>query len=92
LQVSSGIGNMGNLIPGGTYIYESPDGGLTTYARLEGSTERVMIGQSWQAKELVEQRMWNKIYPKRKSNPALTEAVEKCIIIYKLSEENNDGI
>jgi hypothetical protein len=83
---------MGNLKPGATYIYESPDGGLTTYARLEGSTERVMIGQSWQAKELVDQRLWAEIYPKRKLTPALTEAVEKCIIIYKLSEENNDGI
>ena len=83
---------MGNLIPGATYIYESPDGGDTVYARLEGTTERVMIGQSWKARELVEQRMWNDIYPKRNLNPALTEAVEKCIIIYKLSEEYNDGI
>jgi hypothetical protein len=39
------------------HIYESPDGGLTTYARLQGSTERVMIGQSWEAKELIEKRM-----------------------------------
>ena len=83
---------MGNLAPGGTYIYESPDGGNTVYARLEGTTERVMIGQSWQARELVEQRMWNDIYPKRNLNPALTEAVEKCIIIYKLSEDYKDGI
>ena len=83
---------MGRLSPGGTYIYESPDGGDTVYARLEGTTERIMIGQSWEAKELVEQRMWNEIYPKRNLNPALTEAVEKCIIIYKLSEENDNGI
>jgi hypothetical protein len=83
---------MGNLVPGGTYIYESPDGGETTYARLEGTTERIMIGQSWQARELVEQRMWNDIYPKRNLTPALTEAVEKCIIIYKLSEDYEDGI
>jgi hypothetical protein len=85
---------MGRLKPGASYIYESPDGGLTTYAREAGApdSERVMIGQSWQAKELVEQRLWNDIYTKRNLNPALTEAVEKCIIIYKLSEENNDGI
>ena len=85
---------MGNLKPGATYIYESPDDGETTYAREAGAPpeSRVMIGQSWQAKEQVEQRMWNEIYPKRNLNPALTEAVEKCIIIYKLSEENNDGI
>ena len=83
---------MGNLVPGATYIYESPDGGLTTYARLEGTTERVMIGQSWQAKELVEQRLWTEIYAKRNTNPALQHAVEECIIIYKLSEEYEDGI
>ena len=83
---------MGNLVPGATYIYESPDGGLTTYARLEGSTERVMIGQSWQAKELVEQRLWTEIYAKRNTNPALQHAVEECIIIYKLSEDYEDGI
>ena len=83
---------MGNLVPGATYIYESPDGGLTTYARLEGTTERVMIGQSWQAKELIEQRLWAEIYAKRNTNPALQHAVEECIIIYKLSEEHEDGI
>ena len=85
---------MGKLKPETTYIYESPDGGDTVYAREAGApaSERIMIGQSWQAKELVEQRLWNDIYPKRNLNPALTEAVEKCIIIYKLSEENNDGI
>jgi hypothetical protein len=85
---------MGNLVPGATYIYESPDGGETTYAREMGAPpeSRVMIGQSWLAKEQIEKRMWNDIYPNRNLNPALTEAVEKCIIIYKLSEENKDGI
>ena len=85
---------MSRFKPGKSYVYESPDGGLTTYAREVGAphSERFMIGQSWQAKELIEQRMWAEIYPKRNLNPALTEAVEKCIIIYKLSEENDNGI
>ena len=83
---------MGNLVPGGTYIYESPDGGLTTYARLEGTNERIMIGQSWMAKELVEQRMWENIYRNRNQNTALQRAVEECIIIYKLSEDYNNDI
>lgn len=85
---------MGNLKPGVTYIYESPDGGLTTYAREAGApvSERILIGQSWEARELVEQRMWTDIYKNRNLNPALTDAVEKCIIIYKLSEESKDGI
>ena len=83
---------MGRLKPGATYIYESPDGGLTTYARLEGTTERVMIGQSWEAHELVEQRMWTDIYKHRNRNTALQRSVEECIIIYKLSEDYDHGI
>ena len=85
---------MGNLKPGATYVYESPDGGETTYAREIGAPpeSRIMIGQSWLAKQQIEKRMWAEIYPKRNLNPALTEAVEKCIIIYKLSKENDNGI
>ena len=85
---------MGSLKPGASYIYESPDGGLTTYAREIGAPieSRVMIGQSWESKELVEQRLWNDIYKHRNQNIALQSAVEQCIIIYKLSEENTDGI
>jgi hypothetical protein len=83
---------MGKLVPGATYIYESPDGGLTTYARLEGTTERIMIGQSWEAKELDEQRMWTDIYKHKNRNTALQRSVEECIIIYKLSEDYDHGI
>ena len=83
---------MDNLKPGTTYIYESPDGGHTTYARELGTIERIMIGQNGQAKELDEQRMWNDIYKNRNQNTALQRAVEECIIIYKLSEDYKDGI
>ena len=83
---------MGNLKPGATYVYESPDGGETTYAREIGALpeSRVMIGQSWLAKEQIEQRMWTNIYKHRNRNTALQHAVEECIIIYKLSEEYKD--
>ena len=83
---------MGSLKPGATYIYESPDGGETTYAREFGAPpeSRVMIGQSWLAKEQIEQRMWTDIYKHRNRNNALQHAVEECIIIYKLSEEYKD--
>ena len=83
---------MGSLKPGATYIYESPDGGETTYAREFGAPpeSRVMIGQSWLAKEQIEQRMWTDIYKHRNRNRALQHAVEECIIIYKLSGEYKD--
>jgi len=85
---------MGNLKPGATYIYESPDGGETTYAREMGAPpeSRIMIGQSWMAKQQIEKRMWAEIYDKRNQNTALQSAVEECIIIYKLSEDYEDGI
>ncbi len=83
---------MGNLKPGATYIYESSDSGETVYAREMGALpeSRVMIGQSWMAKEQIEQRMWTDIYKHRNRNIALQHAVEECIIIYKLSEEYKD--
>ena len=83
---------MGNLKPGATYIYESPDGGDTIYAREANAPieSRIMIGQSWKAKEQIERRMWTEIYDKRNQNTALQHAVEECIIIYKLSEEYKD--
>ena len=83
---------MGNLKPGATYVYESPDGGETTYAREIGAPpeSRVMIGQSRLAKEQIEQRMWTDIYKHRNQNTALQHAVEECIIIYKLSEDYED--
>ena len=85
---------MGNLKPGATYVYESPDGGETTYAREIGAApeSRVMIGQSCKAKEQIERRMWTEIYDKRNQNTALQSAVEECIIIYKLSEDYDNGI
>ena len=85
---------MGNLKPGATYVYESSDSGETVYAREMGAPpeSRIMIGQSWLAKEQIEKRMWAEIYDKRNQNTALQSAVEECIIIYKLSEDYNDGI
>lgn len=80
---------MGRFKPGKSYIYESPDGGLTTYAREFGApeSERFMIGQSLEAKELVEQRLWNEIYKNRYLNSTLQSQVEQCIITYKLIKD-----
>lgn len=80
---------MGLLKPGATYIYESPDGGETVYARESGSsiTDRIMVGQSLKAKEQIERRLWTEIYNNRNINPTLQQAVDRVILIYKMSEE-----
>ena len=83
---------MGKLKPGATYIYESPDRGETVYAREEGSNERILIGQSWEAYQrangIVEDNLWREMRETAKTNPTLQKAMEQCIIIYNLSKEN----
>lgn len=83
---------MGKLEPGATYIYESPDQGHTVYARKQGSTEKILIGQSYYGLEQAEQRMWNEIYKNQHLNSTLQSQVEQCIITYKLTKDYKDGI
>ena len=88
----NGVMNMGSLRPGATYIYESPDGGETVYAREAGSTERRMIGQSLKAaglvKDLEQDRLWGNIRRAAETNPALQDALDRAIVIYQLSKKN----
>ena len=83
---------MGNLKPGATYIYESPDRGETVYAREQGSNERTLIGQSWEAYQrangIIEDNLWREMREAAKTNTTLQKAMEQCIIIYNLSRED----
>ena len=85
---------MGNLKPGATYIYESPDGGDTVYAREAGTNERFMIGQNLKAynrQQGIEQDLlWRDIRQTAKTNPTLQDALDHVIMIYKLSKEYDD--
>jgi hypothetical protein len=85
---------MGSLKPGATYIYERANG--VTYAREFGTTERRVVGMDYPRsektkdeieKEMQEELMWNDIRRKAKSNPTLQSALDRAIMIYKLSEE-----
>jgi len=86
---------MGNLKPGATYIYESPDGGDTVYARESGSTERTMIGQNIRAKRLMEEvrenQLWGEIRRMAETNPTLQDALDRAKIIYHLSKEDGNS-
>ena len=81
------------LTPGATYIYESPDGGDTVYAREAGSTERIMIGQNTRAKSLVdkiqEDKLWGDIRRMAESDPAMGELLERAKVYYYLKNERN---
>ncbi len=83
---------MGTLTPGAIYIYEKSNG--VTYAREFGSNERKVIGMDYPipTKEEVEKLMkeellWKDIRKKAITNPTLKSALDRAIMIYKLSEE-----
>jgi len=81
---------MNTLTPGATYIYESPDGGDTVYAREFGKTERVMIGQNTRAKSLVdkiqEDKLWGEIRRMADTDPAMADLLDRARVYYQLKK------
>ena len=73
---------MGTLKPGATYIYERD--GNATYAREFGGTERKLIGIDYPTIEHVN---WHEIMILARTNPALQNAVDRVIMLYKLIKE-----
>jgi hypothetical protein len=79
--------HMGQLKPGATYIYESPDGGETIYAREAGLPDRILIGARSKLDQILEDKLWGEIRRKAKTHPGLAAELERVIIFYKLLEE-----
>jgi len=75
------------LKPGVTYVYEHADG--ITYAREAGAEPgtRFEIGRSEGRKDLDEQNLVIAMRRAAKTNPALRKALDRAILIYKMSEE-----
>lgn len=75
-------------------VYESPDGGETVYARKSGEVGRQLYSVSDTAKEkiarLKENQLWYNIRQAAKTNPILQQALDQCIMIYKLSKDYED--
>jgi hypothetical protein len=87
---------MGSLKPGASYVYER-DGGVT-YAREFGSdpSTRVAIGWDYDPRtidgkpslnHLEDIKLWNNIRQEASINPALQKALNRVIMIYKLSKD-----
>lgn len=92
---------MGNLKPGATYIYERVDN--VVYAREAGAdpNTRFEIGRDYDPRtvdgrpmveHVKENQMWGEIRRMAQTNPTLQDALNKCIMIYKLSKEYDNGI
>lgn len=81
-----------NYKPNTDYVYESPDGGDTVYAREHGKTERILVGISYKKtkmeQELKDNELWHNIRELGKTNEALKNALEHCIILYHIAKDN----
>lgn len=87
---------MGTLKPGATYIYERDNG--ITYAREIGAdaSTRREIGWDYDPRtsdgkplhdHILESKMWGEIHREAKTNPSLQRALDRVIMIYKLSKD-----
>lgn len=87
---------MGQLKPGASYIYETPDGGESIYAREVGTTERILVGQSHKARskldQILEDKLWGNIRRKAQTHEGLRQELERVIIYYKLLEEPQEEV
>ena len=91
---------MGTLKPGAAYIYER--NGEEIYAREVGETERKLIGYKYEMEgkpdprtsdgrplfeHMREDKMWGEIRREAKTNPALQKALDRAILVYRLSKD-----
>ena len=88
---------MGTLKPGTTYIYERT--GDEVYAREFGETDRKLIGYDHKHVDIrtadgrplrdhiLEDKMWGEIRRMAPTNPALQKALDRAIMIYRLSKD-----
>lgn len=88
---------MGRLRPGASYVYEHADG--VTYAREFGAdpSTRFEIGRYFDPRtsdgrslydHIAESKLWGEIHREAKKNPALQKALDRVIMIYRLSKDN----
>ena len=91
---------MGSLKPGATYIYER--NGEEIYAREFGETDRKLIGYKYEMESKLdprtsdgrplidhirEDKLWGSIRREAKTNPTLQKALDRAIMIYRLSKD-----
>jgi hypothetical protein len=91
---------MGSLKPGATYIYER--NGDEVYAREFGETDRKLIGYKYEMEDkldprtadgrplrehILEDKLWGEIRREARTNITLQKALDRAIMIYKLSKD-----
>jgi hypothetical protein len=91
------VGDMGQLKPDATYIYERADG--VTYAREVGADPGTRQEVGWDhdprtedgrplIDHLRDTKLWGDIRRAARTNPALRDALDRVIVVYELSKES----
>ena len=76
---------MGSLTPGATYVYERANGKV--YAREVGKLDRVLIGYDLDNSAQQNVALWNDILKESETNPTFRKALDRVIMLYKLSKD-----
>jgi len=87
---------MGNLKPDTSYVYER--NGSTVYAREAGAdpNTRVEVGYTYDPRtddgrplhnHIQDAQLWGEIRREARTNPTLQKALDRAIMIYKLSKD-----
>ena len=91
---------MGTLKPGVTYVYER--NGDEVYAREFGEKDRTLIGYKYEMENkpdprtndgrplrehIMEDKMWGEIRREARTNITLQKALDRAIMIYRLSKD-----
>jgi hypothetical protein len=77
---------MGQLKPGATYVYEREDG--VTYCRELDADQSTRFPIGWDYNDgnnTFNNTFWSRILTEAKTNPTLQTAVDRVIMLYKLS-------
>ena len=85
---------MGTLKPNATYIYERHNN--VVYAREQGSSVRTEVGWNYDPRtsdgrplhdHMMDDKLWGAIRREAKTNPTLQSALDRAIMIYRLSKD-----
>jgi hypothetical protein len=84
---------MGNLKPGGSYIYERV--GDTVFRREAGQVEREVVGYDHRTSDgrqhIVEDKLWGEIRRTAKTNTTLQAELDRVIMLYHLINEDKSN-
>jgi hypothetical protein len=70
------------------FIYESPDGGHTVYRRKIGDNTKELVYEDDYVHKAKLKMEWLEIFDRKDSNPTLQAAVDRVILVHRLTKDH----